>query len=74
MGEWVPTAVFGSAMGAQAALIAGGRATLPAAAGLMHDALDGYRVTMAMLTALLLASAVLVAASGRSAAPVDASP
>ena len=74
MGEWVPTAVFGSAMGAQAALIAGGRATLPAAAGLMHDALDGYRVTMAMLTALLLASAVLVATSGRSAAPVDASP
>jgi MFS family permease len=65
MGEWVATEIFGSLMGAQAAAIAAGRATLPALAGLMHDRLDGYTATMALLAALLLISAVLVAGSGR---------
>jgi MFS family permease len=67
MGEWVATAVFGSAMGIQAALIAGGRASVPAVSGVLHDRLDGYRAVMALLTALLLTGAVLVAASGRRA-------
>jgi MFS family permease len=65
MGDWVATAVFGSAMGVQAAMIAGGRAGFPALVGLMHDRLDGYRATMVLLTALLLAGAALVAVSGR---------
>jgi MFS family permease len=68
MGEWVATAIFGSAMGVQAALIAGGRAGLPALTGVFHDALNGYGATMALLTALLLAGAALVALSGRRAA------
>jgi MFS family permease len=68
MGDWVATAIFGSAMGAQAALIAGGRAGFPALAGLMHDQLDGYRATMALLTVLLLTSAALVGVSGRRSA------
>ncbi|HWT22275.1 MAG TPA: MFS transporter [Solirubrobacteraceae bacterium] len=71
MGEWVATAVFGLAMGAQAAIIAGGRAAFPALAGVLHDGLDGYEATMALLSALLLVSAVLVAASGRRHAAPD---
>jgi MFS family permease len=67
MGEWVATAIFGSAMGAQAALIAGGRAAAPVVVGAMHDSLDGYRAAMALLTGMLFASAVLVASSGRRA-------
>ncbi|MEA2268758.1 MAG: hypothetical protein QOC64_1368 [Solirubrobacteraceae bacterium] len=65
MGRWIATAVFGTVMGVQAALIAGGRAGVTAAAGGMHDWLGGYGAVMALLTALLLAGAVLVAASGR---------
>ena len=65
MGEWVGTEIFGSLMGAQAAAIAAGRATLPALVGLVHDGLDGYTAAMALLTALLLVSAVLVVGSGR---------
>jgi hypothetical protein len=69
MGDWIATAVFGSAMGVQAALIAGGRAALPAVTGFMHDELDGYRAAMVLLTALLLASTALVATAGRRARP-----
>jgi MFS family permease len=69
MGEWISTAVFGSIMGAQAAVIAGGRAGLPALVGVAHDRLDGYRATMALLTGLLLTSALLIATSGRRGAP-----
>jgi MFS family permease len=61
MGEWTATAVFGSVMGVQAALIALGRAGVPALTGALHDLLDGYGTAMALLTALLLAAAVLVA-------------
>jgi MFS family permease len=68
MGEWVATAVFGTVMGLQAAVIAGGRAGVTAAAGGMHDALDGYGLVMALLTALLAAAAVMVSVSGRRAA------
>jgi MFS family permease len=71
MGDWVATATFGATMGAQAAVIAGGRAALPAIVGLMHDRLDGYTATMALLTTLLFTSAVLVATSGRRRAPTD---
>jgi MFS family permease len=65
MGQWIATAVFGTVMGVQAALIAGGRAGVTAAAGGAHDVLDGYGVVMAILTALLVAGAVMIAASGR---------
>jgi predicted MFS family arabinose efflux permease len=65
MGGWTRTAVFGSVMGAQAALIAGGRAALPALAGVMHDGLGGYAATMAVLAGLLLLGALLIAVSGR---------
>jgi MFS family permease len=67
MGEWTATAVFGSVMGAQAALIAIGRAGTPAIVGGLHDALDGYALAMTLLCALLLAGAMLVLASGRRA-------
>ncbi|MEA2324785.1 MAG: hypothetical protein QOD81_4635 [Solirubrobacteraceae bacterium] len=65
MGQWVATAVFGTVMGVQAALIAGGRAGVTAAAGGAHDVLDGYGVVMAILTALLVAGAVMITAAGR---------
>src|SRR3954452_931470 len=65
MGEWVATAIFGSAMGVQAALIAIGRAGLPAVAGVMHHLLDGFLTTMALITTLLAISTLLVGASGR---------
>jgi MFS family permease len=61
MGEWTASAVFGSVMGVQAALIALGRAGVPALTGGLHDWLDGYGAAMALLTALLVAAAVLVA-------------
>jgi len=61
MGEWTATAVFGSVMGAQAALIAFGRAGVPALIGGLHDLLDGYGAAMALLTVVLVAAAVLVA-------------
>jgi MFS family permease len=63
MGQWTPLAVFGRVMGIQAALIAFGRAGLPALAGGLHDLLGGYSAAMALLTALLALSAVLVVAS-----------
>ncbi|HET6551576.1 MAG TPA: MFS transporter [Solirubrobacter sp.] len=65
MGEWTATAVFGTVMGAQAALIALGRAAGPAAAGALHDGLGGYTLAMALITATLVAAAVLVLVSGR---------
>jgi MFS family permease len=65
MGQWTPLAVFGRVMGIQAALIALGRAGLPALAGGLHDLLDGYGAAMALLTALLAISAALVMASAR---------
>jgi MFS family permease len=65
MGRWTATAVFGTVMGAQAALIAVGRAGTPALTGSLHDALDGYGVAMAVLCALLVAATLLVFASGR---------
>jgi MFS family permease len=65
MGAWIRTAVFGSVMGAQAAVIAGGRAALPALAGVTHDGLGGYAATMAALAALLFVGALLIAVSGR---------
>jgi MFS family permease len=61
MGEWTATRVFGSVMGVQAALIALGRAGVPALTGGLHDLLDGYGAAMALLTGLLVAAAVLVA-------------
>ncbi|MEA2246226.1 MAG: hypothetical protein QOH46_755, partial [Solirubrobacteraceae bacterium] len=65
MGDWTATAVFGTVMGVQAAIIAGGRAGVTALAGLLHDWLGGYGPAMALLTALLGAGALLVWASGR---------
>jgi MFS family permease len=65
MSEWTATAVFGRVMGVQAALIAFGRAGLPALTGGLHDALDGYGAAMALLTALMVVGVVLVLASGR---------
>ena len=63
MGEWTATAVFGAIMGVQAALIALGRAGVPALTGGLHDATGGYGVAMALLTALLVVAAGLVALS-----------
>jgi MFS family permease len=66
MGEWTATAVFGAVMGAQAAVIALGRAGAPALVGGLHDWLDGYGFAMALTCALLVAGALLVALSGRT--------
>jgi MFS family permease len=65
MGEWTSTAVFGTVMGMQAAVIALGRAGLPALTGGLHDALGGYGVAMALLTALMIVSVVLLLATAR---------
>jgi len=65
MGEWTATAVFGTVMGAQAAMIAVGRAGTPALTGGMHDWLDGYTAAMALICGMLVAGAVLVLLSGR---------
>jgi MFS family permease len=65
MGDWTPTATFGAVMGLQAALIALGRATMPAVTGGLHDWFDGYAVPMALLCGLLVAAAALVLISGR---------
>ncbi len=67
MGEWTATAVFGTVMGAQAAMIAVGRAGTPALTGGMHDWLDGYTAAMALICGMLAAGAVLVLLSGRGA-------
>lgn len=64
MGQWTPTAVFGTVMGLQAAVIAVGRAGMPALAGALDDALHGYGPVMAGLSAVLIAAAALVLASG----------
>jgi MFS family permease len=61
MGEWTATAVFGTVMGVQAALIAAGRASVPALTGGLRDALGGYTAAMALLAGLLVVAAVLVA-------------
>ena len=60
MSEWTATAIFGTVMGAQAAMIAFGRAGVPALVGGMHDRLDGYTAAMALITVLLAVSALLV--------------
>jgi len=65
MSQWTATAVFGTVMGAQAAMIAFGRAGVPAFVGGMHDWLDGYGAAMALVCALLTVAALLVVASGR---------
>jgi MFS family permease len=65
MNDWTATAVFGTVMGLQAAIIAVGRAGVPALVGAMHDWLDGYTAAMALLCAMLLAAAGLVLVSGR---------
>lgn len=67
MGDWIPTAMFGAVMGVQAGVIALGRAGLPAFTGGLHDAQDGYAAGMAILSAMLLLSAVLVSAAAISA-------
>src|SRR4051795_814666 len=67
MSEWTATAVFGTVMGVQAAMIAVGRAGGPALVGGMHDWLSGYRAAMALVCATLLAAACLVLLSGRRA-------
>jgi predicted MFS family arabinose efflux permease len=66
MGEWTATAVFGSIMGVQAALIAVGRAGVPAFMGALHDLTGGYTAAMTVLTALLVIAAALVAWSPRA--------
>jgi MFS family permease len=65
MSEWTATEVFGSIMGVQAALIALGRAGIPALAGALHDLDDGYATAMLVLTGLLVVAAALVAGSAR---------
>ncbi len=67
MSEWTAPAVFGTVMGVQAALIAIGRAGVPALVGGLHDRLDGYQAAMALVCGLLLAGALLVYVSGRRA-------
>jgi len=64
MGEWTASAIFGSVMGIQAALIAGGRAGLPALAGGLHDWAGGYAAAMAVLALALMIAAALVMWSG----------
>jgi predicted MFS family arabinose efflux permease len=66
MGQWTPTAVFGTVMGVQAAAIAVGRAGVPAVVGALHDSLGGYAIAMALVCAVLVVAAGLVLASGRS--------
>jgi MFS family permease len=66
MSEWTATEVFGAIMGVQAALIALGRAGIPALTGALHDADDGYGTAMVVLTCLLVAAAALIAASARA--------
>ena len=65
MSEWTAPAVFGTVMGVQAAVIALGRAGVPALVGGLHDRLDGYAAAMALVCALLAAGALLVYVSGR---------
>jgi MFS family permease len=65
MGDWTATAVFGRVMGVQAALIALGRAGVPALTGALHDGFDGYGPAVALLAGLLAAATVLVLWSGR---------
>jgi MFS family permease len=65
MGDWTATEVFGAVMGVQAALIAVGRAAIPALAGALHDIDDSYTTAMALLTVLLVVATTLVAWSRR---------
>jgi predicted MFS family arabinose efflux permease len=65
MSEWTATEVFGAVMGVQAALIALGRAGIPALTGVLHDLDDGYATAMTALTCLLAIAAALVALSRR---------
>jgi MFS family permease len=65
MGDWTATAIFGEVMGVQAAMIAVGRAGVPALAGALHDLLGGYAAAMAVLTVMLAVATVLTLRSGR---------
>ena len=65
MSEWTAPAVVGTVMGVQAAVIALGRAGVPALVGGMHDRLDGSAAAMALVCALLAAGALLVYVSRR---------
>ena len=65
MGEWTATEIFGAVMGVQAALIALGRAGIPALTGVLHDLDDSYTTAMLLLTALLVVASALVAWSAR---------
>lgn len=64
MGGWIATAIYGTVMGVQAALIAVGRAGLPAITGALHDRAGGYTAAMALLAVVLLIAAALVVLSG----------
>jgi MFS family permease len=66
MGEWTATAIFGTVMGVQAALVATGRAGLPALTGGLHDWTGGYTAAMVLLCVVLLIAAMLVTWSGRA--------
>lgn len=56
MGDWFAGAGFGALMGAQAVVIALGRAAGPAVVGLLADTPAGYPAAMALLAGALLAS------------------
>jgi len=64
MSEWTATEIFGAVMGVQAALIALGRAGLPALTGVLHDLDEVYTTAMLLLTLLLILASALVAWSG----------
>ena len=66
MGEWTATDVFGAVMGVQAALIALGRAGVPAVTGALHDLDDNYTTAMLVVTLLLIVAAALVAWSSQA--------
>ena len=65
MSGWYAGEGFGSVMGVQAAALAGARASGPAVAGALHDAVGGYALPMALLTLALAAAALLGLVSER---------
>ena len=60
MSEWTAVEVYGAIMGVQAALIALGRAAIPALTGTLHDLDHDYGTAMVALTGLLAGAAVLI--------------
>jgi MFS family permease len=74
MGEWTATASFGTVMGVQAALVAAGRAGLPALTGGLHDWAGDYTAAMALLSVVLLIAAALVTWSGAQSARFASGP